>query len=358
MSTPAPSQLTLRDTGSADHRVNRGDLTWFNPSGCGVACLSHEKKVSLIQDAEKRVVVVLGYYNGNRYLPEQIRSILDQSHQNLEIFISDDCSNSEVNTDGLGLTPDDVQRIHLGMRSSNVGPANNFLNALSSINGSFGYFAFSDQDDVWHHDKIADALAILTQYPDDRPALYCARTAITDAGCQADLGTSPRFDKQPSFANALVQSIGGGNTMVFNKAARDLIVASSTDVGVAVHDWWCYQIVSGAGGIVYYDPRPCLKYRQHSEALFGSNNDWAARFIRIRYLLAGRFRGWNDINLAALSKNRALLTPDNQRRLDDFIEARQSGLLKRLLLCKRAGIYRQTLPGNLGLLLGLVLNKV
>ena len=145
--------------------------------------------------------------------------------------------------------------------------------------------------------------------------------------------------------------------MVFNKAARNLIVKSTTNVDILLHDWWCYLIVSGAGGTVYYDPKPCLEYRQHSENLAGLSNDLGALLMQARNMLGGGFRNWIDINLAALSKNRALLTPDNQRRLDDFIEARQSSLLKRLFLFKRAGIYRQTFLSNLVLLLSLIINK-
>ena len=114
----------------------------------------------------------------------------------------------------------------------------------------------------------------------------------------------------------------------------------------------------GAGGHVIYDSEPCLKYRQHDHNLVGANTSWRTRLLRMRDLLRGRFRDWNDINLTALSAQKHLLNKSNQRVLDDFVEARQSSLIRRLFLFKRSGIYRQTLFGNLGLLLGVVLNKV
>lgn len=303
------------------------------------------------------VAIVLGFYDGNAYLHQQISSILNQSHRNLQIFIADDGSPAKIDPDRLNLSAADISKIHIGERTANVGFTRNFLEALAAIDDPFDYYAFSDQDDIWHDDKIARALSVLQQYP-DKAALYCARTAISDEAGVANLGTSPLFSKPPSFANALVQSIGGGNTMVFNKAARDLIVAASAGHQVVSHDWWCYQIVSGAGGIVYYDPEPCLKYRQHGGNLVGSNNGMAARFIRLFGLINGAFREWNDTNMAALSDNRALLTAENQKKLDDFIEARQNNLIKRLGLCRRNGIYRQTFLGNLGLWLGLLIKKV
>lgn len=350
---PSYSKFSLHDFDYSVNQTYEASLSILNTSNIKASDTLTDGKTT-----NKNVAVILGYYNGNSYLPEQIRSILEQSHKNLEIFVSDDCSTLEVDVKRLGLTTNDTKKIHLGVRSFNIGCTNNFLDALGKVDSLFEYFSFSDQDDVWHKDKVEDALAVIARYPDDKPVLYCARTAITNEDCQVDLGISPLFEKKPSFANALVQNIGGGNTMVFNKAARDLIVTSSINVEVVAHDWWCYQIVSGAGGVIQYDTKPCLKYRQHSGNLVGSNNDWRSRLIRIRGLLNCRFRNWNNINLKALSKNRALLTPDNQQRLNDFIRARESPLIKRLILFKSTRIYRQTFLGNLGLVLGLILNKV
>lgn len=308
--------------------------------------------------SERKVAVILGYYDGEAHVVEQLQSIFDQSHKALHVFISDDRSPTPLTVDALGFDAAQLAKLNICFRSENVGFTSNFLSALADIDASFEYFAFSDQDDVWHEDKLERALDALSGISSDVPALYCGRTEIADEACGQVLGYSPIFSKRPSFANALVQSIGGGNTMVFNKAARDLIVASSLGAPVVSHDWWCYQIVAGAGGHVVYDPEPYLKYRQHGNNLVGANASWAARLLRIRGLVQGRFRTWNDINLKALSDHKHLLTEKNVRVLNDFMGARQSHLLKRLKLFKRSGVYRQTLLGNLGLLLGILLNRV
>jgi glycosyltransferase involved in cell wall biosynthesis len=318
----------------------------------------HASRSKDLKSATPHVAVVLGYFDGQDYVCDQLRSILDQSHSAVHIYLCDDKSEPRFSFDGLRLDSDQLSQISIGRRPRNVGFTNNFLNALASISDDFEYFAFSDQDDIWHQDKLERALVALAKAPAEKPALYCARTEIADATCEHTLGYSPRFNKTPSFANALVQNIGGGNTMVFNRAARDFIINAAVDTNVVSHDWWCYQIVSGAGGYVVYDPEPCLKYRQHANNLVGANTSWRARFLRIHGLLQGRFRTWNDINLKALSEHSHLLAADNRKILSNFIEARQSSLIKRLFLFKWSGIYRQTLFGNLGLLLGIILNKV
>lgn len=311
------------------------------------------------ESTENKVAIVLGYYDGDTYLAEQLQSIFGQSHQALHVFIADDGSSTPITTDVLGVDANrQLSKLSIGIRPENVGFNINFIRALADIDQPFEYFAFSDQDDVWRANKLEKALSALSEVSADIPALYCARTEVVDEASTKTLGYSAIFSKQPSFANALVQSIGGGNTMVFNKKARDLIVTASPNTTVVSHDWWSYQIVSGAGGCIIYDPEPCLKYRNHGGNLAGENITWRARLLRIRALLNGRFRTWNDINIKALSEHGRLLTRDNQEVLSDFIEARQSSLIKRLFLFKRSGIYRQTLFGNLGLLLGVLLNKV
>jgi hypothetical protein len=197
--------------------------------------------------------------------------------------------------------------------------------------------------------------------PHEKPALYCSRTAIANKNCESIIGYSSLFCKKPSLQNALVQSLGGGNTMVFNLAARNLIVQSIENLGnqeIVAHDWWCYQIISGADGIVHYDSEPRIMYRQHGNNLIGSNNGWFSCLFRIKAVFSGEFRRWNDLNCNALQSNRALLTAGNQKILDDFISARNYGLIKRSYCFIRCGVHRQTFLGNIGLIVSTIFNKV
>ena len=197
----------------------------------------------------------------------------------------------------------------------------------------------------------------LDSVPPDQPALYCSRTRLVDERNRL-IGLSPEFSRTPGFANALMQNIGGGNTMVFNEAARDLLRRAGGALPVTSHDWWSYMLVSGAGGQVFYDRQPSLRYRQHPGNLIGMNGTWRARLGRIRMLWQGRFRQWNDDHVAALDSVRDLLTPANREVLDRFARARGMSLLPRLLHLKRCGVYRQTLLGNLGLIAAAIFGKI
>jgi hypothetical protein len=233
----------------------------------------------------------------------------------------------------------------------------NFLFLACGKNLASDYYAFCDQDDVWEVDKLARAIGVLEQASLDVPALYGSRTSLIDETGKMT-GFSPLFPKTPTFRSALVQSIAGGNTMVFNQKARELLAFCGADINIPSHDWWLYQVTSACGGCVRYDAYPSVRYRQHSQNVIGSNMGFAARLRRLRMLRQGRFRHWSELNVAALARIRPRMNAENQQIFDLFCKARHRPLLQRAAMFAEAGVYRQTLLGNLGLAAAVVLNKI
>jgi glycosyltransferase involved in cell wall biosynthesis len=303
-----------------------------------------------------QVAILMCTKNGAKFLSEQLKSIAEQTHTNWSLFASDDGSTDKSKDILERFGQERLQRVIV--RS---GPQKdvcaNFLSLATDPMIDGDYFAFSDQDDVWHPEKLRRALNWLTSVPDGIPGLYCSRTELMSADGQA-YGLSPLFTRPPTFENALVQSLGGGNTMVFNHSTKKLLERVG-NLDVVLHDWWLYQLVSAAGGMIRYDPRPMLKYRQHQHNLIGSNLGWHARFIRIKMMLDGRFHDWNATNIAALNRvPKHLIKPHNRTVLILFAKARSASLLKRLIYLKRSGVYRQTLFGNLGLFAAAIIKRV
>lgn len=303
------------------------------------------------------VAILLCSCNGERYLEEQLESIFCQAHANLEIHVADDCS--QDGTPGIlnTLKLRDSRLSTITHNQARKGFAANFLSLVCNPAIEADFYAYSDQDDIWEADKIERALAWLKTVPAETPALYCSRTHLVSPENRT-IGFSPLFRKAPAFANALVQNIGGGNTMVFNHAARKLLMLAGRDVVVVAHDWWTYLVVSGCGGRVFYDPYPSVRYRQHGHNLIGMNIGIQARFRRIRMLFEGQLKIWTDTNIRALEKLHNQLTDENRAMLNRFTDARNCGLAQRLLRFKRSGIYRQTLVGNSGLFLAALFNRI
>ena len=92
-----------------------------------------------------KIAIILGFYNGNEFISEQIFSILDQSHKNFILFIFDDCSSQNFSVENYNLSFSDKAKIKFSKRNQNLGYTLNFLNALNSIDNSYDYYAFSDQ---------------------------------------------------------------------------------------------------------------------------------------------------------------------------------------------------------------------
>lgn len=294
-----------------------------------------------------RVAVLMATFNGQAYLREQLASLDAQTWAGVDLLVSDDGS-----TDG---TPDLVRRFARDWNKGSLaiveGPrqgfAENFRSLILRQDASrASYVAFCDQDDIWNGDKLEKAVAWLSSRPPGTPALYCGRT-LNFAPERRSM--SPLFPHKPCFANALVQSIAGGNTMVMNRAAFELVQTAARRSSFVSHDWLSYLIVTGAGGEVFYNPVPDVLYRQHQDNLVGANDNWIAVAQRISFVLNGRFREWTDRNLQILEDNKDLLTPEARQTLQRFRSARHAPLHKRLAALRQSGVFRQTRKGHAAL---------
>jgi glycosyltransferase involved in cell wall biosynthesis len=304
-----------------------------------------------------RVCILLALYNGAAHLRAQLDSYAAQSHDNWRLVVSDDGSE-----DGSAALLEAFARAHPGRLTCRPGPGRgfvrNFLTLLQAVPAEADLAALSDQDDVWFPDKLARACAALEAMPPGRPALYCAATLI----CRDDLtpiGPSARFRRAPDFRNALVQSIGGGNTMVLNRAAIDLVAAAAARVPDPVaHDWWLYQVITGHGGEILRDPEPVLHYRQHGANLIGANVTWRGRVLRILAVMGGRFRRWNRISLAALAPLEPGLTPAHRATLARYRAARQGPPWARLRSLRASAVFRQSRAGTCALYLACLAGRL
>lgn len=309
---------------------------------------------------EPEVAILLALYRSEAFLPEQLASYAAQSHRNWRLIASDDTPDgpfppSRAALDALRLAvPERPVELRAG---PGQGFAANFLSLLQAVPPDLPYAALSDHDDVWFSDRLARGVAALAAAGAEAPGvplLYCARTEI----CDADLtprGPSPEFHRPPDFRNALVQSIGGGNTMMLNRAALDLAAAAAEEAraagGPVVHDWWLYQIITGCGGRVIRDNQPVLFYRQHSGNIIGANRSLPARLFRFATVLGGRFRRWNAQNQVTLAASAHRFTPAARAVLADFAAARRGWPLARLHALRASGVYRQGRLGTLALYL-------
>ncbi|WP_441861876.1 glycosyltransferase [Phaeovulum sp. W22_SRMD_FR3] len=291
------------------------------------------------------VTILMALHNAGPYLQPQLHSMLQQTMTGWSLLVGDDgaTDGSVVQVEAFARqNPQHSVQILPGPRR---GFAQNFLALLRAAGPDVPYVALADHDDVWLPEKLTQAVARIRQEGGAVPVLYCARTMICDAAL-TKIGPSPIWPRPFSFANALVQNVAAGNTIVLNRPALDLVqkaAAAADHAGIIAHDWWLYQLIIGAGGRVVRDDRPVLLYRQHARNLMGRNDTLRSALVRSREIRRGVFRDWIGRNIAALAACESLLTPENARLLREFAAMRQlPGAWARVRALRRLGLYRQT----------------
>jgi len=303
---------------------------------------------------ESKVQVLLSTYNGEKYLEEQLNSLLAQDYPNVEILIRDDGSSDDtlaILEKYAGHYPN-VKVIY----GKNLGVIQSFFELLRLSLPEAEYIAFCDQDDVWEKDKISRAVRFLEQYSADVPLLYCSRVTLVDENLSI-IRRSQIPKRGPSFENALVQDIATGCTIVINRISRELLMKEIPKIAL-MHDWWMYLVVSAFGNVVY-DVEPRILYRQHSSNVTGYKKNTIARWLAIIQIFLKRGR----LCLVTEQANEfrriygSLLPEEKKVVLDRFIDERKS-LVGRLRYALSGEVYHQSMVSDIILRLLIIINRV
>jgi hypothetical protein len=290
---------------------------------------------------QPRVAVLLCTFNGALYLKEQLDSIAAQTHQNIDIWVSDDGSKDEtrniLDRAQAAWGPDRIKVIEGPQR----GFARNFLFLACHPGIEADYFAFCDQDDIWLPNKLARALNYLGQPPDGTPALYGGATRLVDTQGKS-LGVSSLVPHTLNFQNALVQNFASGNTMLFNRALRDQVKRAGNQLDIVSHDWWLYLVATALQGYVVFDQEPHNCYRQHKDNLIGANARPTERLNRLKAMSTGRLMGWLQQNCTCLRGLATQMPPKHVATLRLLDGIRQRTRLYRLGQIAAIKVRRQS----------------
>jgi glycosyltransferase involved in cell wall biosynthesis len=290
-----------------------------------------------------RGAVLLSTYNGARFLGEQLGSLLAQQHADWTLFWRDDGSADATPAimAAFAARLGAGRCVHVANPAGNLGVRDSFLTLLRAALPTLDTgdaAAFCDQDDVWLPEKLARGVAALAGVPDGTPALYCARQTLTDANLKP-IGLSPPFNCPPGFPAALTQNIATGCTILLNRAAARLVAGSSPPAG-ALHDWWCYLLVSAAGGRVLTDDTPVLLYRQHGGNVVGARPSLRQRAVAAARRGPGPFMADFKRHLNGLAAHASLLTPHARRDVATLQVALAGSRLRRLAALRMPGLRR------------------
>ena len=201
------------------------------------------------------VSVVLTTYNGEKFLAQQIDSLLKQTYVDIEIIAVDDCS-TDNSVAILNSFAEEHKNIRIVVNESNLGYIKNFEKGCRLAEGEF--IALCDQDDYWLENKIQRLMESIGDYP----MIYCD-SIVCDENLDEIASTISSRVHYTSLDNCLQLAIFcriNGHAILLRKS---LFVATGPFLEVIPHDWWISYNALLNGGIKYLD-EPLTLYRQHS----------------------------------------------------------------------------------------------
>lgn len=269
---------------------------------------------------DKKVAILISTYNGEKYLREQLDSILNQTYKNIEIVIRDDGSQ-----DSTIEIIKEYQKKYSNIvlkEGTNVGFIKSFFQLLRITNAD--YYAYCDQDDIWIENKIELAVNLLNQADNSKPNMAFGNSDYYDENM--NLISVGEKGKSFSFQNSLYECVSQGMTMTINELAKQIIIDNMPEKCL-FHDWWTYMICSGMGEILYSD-ETVVKYRRFAKNATAEGQSTLKVFLwRIEKLISDS--GMKDIRIQQLEYKKMFyskLDNKNQKILDIFVQEKYNFL--------------------------------
>lgn len=231
------------------------------------------------------VEILMATYNGAKYLPAQLDSILAQDTDCWHLSVSDDESTDEtpeILDDYVRRFPEKITRVYSGRRFGNA--RDHFFWLMKQCKAD--YMHFSDQDDVWHPDKVRRMQQALEQAEQDcgpqMPLLVFTDQTVVDEHLKVFAPSLMALQKQnpeaTDYRNILFRNIVTGCTMAINRSLAKAAGQYSNSDRIIMHDWWLALVGARFGKLIYLN-EPTLYYRQHSGNSVGAKDVSSLSYI-------------------------------------------------------------------------------
>ena len=239
-----------------------------------------------------KIAVLMSTYNGEKYLKEQLDSLVNQELKPTKILVRDDGSKDST-LDILEEYKNKYSFIEY-YKGDNKGPAKSFFELINNCEQA-DYYALCDQDDVWFKDKLSRAVELLEKEDKNIPLLYAGRFVLTDENLNHLNSNVSKLYSFNDFAHSLIYHTAPGCTFVFNNEARKQIIKYDVNKEYCViHDAIIHKVVTMFGKMIL-DEKPHMYYRQHENNVYGLTAKKTTEFFhRINNFLNGTVRNYRS----------------------------------------------------------------
>ncbi|MCD7860194.1 MAG: glycosyltransferase family 2 protein [Firmicutes bacterium] len=305
------------------------------------------------------IQILLTTYNGEKYLPTQLDSILAQSNSDWHLVISDDGSSDRSAAIAEQLRREHPEKVTLAHSGRRFGNAKAHFMWLLENYGDAPYVMFCDQDDRWHSDKIEKTLAAMRAAEGGHaaPVLVYGDLQVVDEELRC---IAPSFmvsscldGKKAGLRRLLTQNTVTGCTMMVNRPLVRLACACGYDERMLMHDWWLALLAAAAGKLVYLD-LPLIDYRQHGDNSVGAKDARSLGYIRQRLFHADLAQDLRNTCLQAealLQRAEPLLSAESAAIIREYAENAHRGWLARRVSYLRGGYLKSGAPRIVGQML-------
>ena len=234
--------------------------------------------------------ILMATYNGEKYLAEQLESIINQTYTDWHLYIQDDVSSDSTAEIAREYAQRYPNKITLIVRDTPSGGAKeNFLSMLPLAKSD--YIMFSDQDDVWLPEKIeithSKMLDCEHKYGKDTPLLVHTDLRVVDEElntiAESHFKREHFLDKQNCLCNSLLSCKVSGSTSEINRSLLDGLKFNNSQK-IHMHDIWAALYAMAFGKLITIKT-PTILYRQHSSNVFGLDDDYSTLHAVKRILI-------------------------------------------------------------------------
>jgi rhamnosyltransferase len=245
------------------------------------------------------VAILLSTYNGEKYLAEQLSSVLDQTYSDFVLYVADDGSSDNTNIIIDKFVETDKRIVKLNKKNVHDGACNSFMWLLGQIDAD--YYFFCDQDDVWISNKIERQISVAKQYDIQKPLLVHSDLKVVDETLfvlHESFWKFSRFEHSEfgSFNFHCAYNNIPGCSMLINKVARN--ISLNMPRTAKMHDAWISLAVTFHNGNIISIDEPLLYYRQHANNTIGAKESRTIlqKIINIKSIIIENINLYRTIN--------------------------------------------------------------
>jgi glycosyltransferase involved in cell wall biosynthesis len=292
--------------------------------------------------------VVMCTYNGERFVEEQLASLLSQEEAPLEIIVSDDRSTDNTCKIVERIAETSKIRIHLRVNERNLGFGENFLSACTLSSGDL--IAFCDQDDIWHPAKIGRCRSAFSD-PDVMLTVHTAVLVDVDGRPCGDFKQGICKDRKMKPQSYDPWSVFFGFSMTFRREVLDLYPRDDRPFDYIdrkskmSHDRWALFLANSVGSIYEID-QDLVKYRQHGNNIFGHDGKNSTQLVDLSIRSDGYLSAVRDFekiaNIISESEKLKFKTEDFRKSLRRIWQKERISQESRSRLHHCSGFFRKT----------------